>query len=144
MTESTSRLGSAVRIEAVPGTLPLGALFGGLTALACAGIGLLGLDHLGLTPCIFRLTTGLPCPSCGSTRAFGRLFHLDLAGAFAMNPLAAAAALGLLLWGVADLVLLPGRRALRASLAPALHPPARALVVALLLANWGFLLLARR
>ena len=62
------------------GALPLGALFGGITALACATVGLLGLDHLGPTFCVFRLTTGLPCPTCGTTRAFGRLAQFDLAG----------------------------------------------------------------
>jgi hypothetical protein len=143
---STPILASAppVRWEAPRGAMPLGAVFGGLTALACGAVGLLGLDHVGLTPCFFRLATGLPCPTCGSTRAFGRLFHLDLAGAFVMNPLAAASALVLLLWGLVDMALLPGRRALRASLAPALHNPARFLVVALLLLNWAFLLVAGR
>jgi hypothetical protein len=133
-----------LRFFALAGALPLGALFGGLTLVACAAVGVLGLDHLGLTPCIFRLTTGLPCPTCGSTRAFGRLYHLDLAGALLMNPLAAASALGLLLWGVADLVLLPRGRALRLRLAPALHNPARVAVVTLVLLNWAFLLLGRR
>jgi hypothetical protein len=133
-----------VRWEAALGVMPLGAVFGGLTALACGAVGLLGLDHLGLTPCFFRLATGLPCPTCGSTRAFGRLFHLDVAGAFLMNPLAAASALALLLWGLVDLTLLPGRRALRASLAPGLHNPARFLAVALLLLNWAFLLVSVR
>ena len=61
-----------------------------------------------------------------------------------MNPLAAARRSVLLLWGLVDLALLPGRRALRASLAPALHNPARFLVVALLLLNWAFLLVAGR
>ena len=134
----------AVRWEAQRGVLPLGAVFGGLTALACGAVGLLGLDHIGLTPCFFRLATGLPCPTCGSTRALGRLFHLDLPGAFLMNPLAAVSALALILWGLVDLALLPGRRALRASLAPALHNPARVLIVALLLLNWAFLLFAGR
>jgi hypothetical protein len=134
----------AVRWEAPRGAMPHGAVFGGLTAVACAAVGLLGLDHIGLTPCFFRLATGLPCPTCGSTRAFGRLFHLDLPGAFLMNPLTTVAALALLLWGALDLTLLPGRRALRVSLAPALHNKARFLILALVLLNWAFLLFAGR
>jgi Protein of unknown function (DUF2752) len=143
---STPRLASApaVRWEAPRGAMPLGAVFGGITALACGAVGLLGLDHIGITPCFFRLATGLPCPTCGSTRAFGRLFHLDLPGALLMNPLAAVSALVLLLWGALDLTLLPGRRALRASLAPPFHNKARFLIVALVLVNWAFLLFARR
>ena len=36
--------------------------------------------------CYLKLFTGLPCPTCGSTRALGRLFALDVPGAFSMNP----------------------------------------------------------
>jgi hypothetical protein len=37
--------------------------------------------------CPFNALTGLPCPGCGMTRAFLALGRLDLAGAFALNPL---------------------------------------------------------
>ena len=40
-----------------------------------------------LPPCPFSTLTGLYCPGCGATRALHALLHLDLAGAFAMNPL---------------------------------------------------------
>ncbi len=126
------------------GALPLGALFGGITALGCATVGLLGLDHLGPTFCLFRLTTGLPCPTCGATRALGRLAHLDLAGAFVMNPLMAAGALLLLLWGLLDLALLPTRRALRLAVPAPWHGTVRLLVVVALVLNWAFLLFVRR
>jgi hypothetical protein len=35
--------------------------------------------------------TGLYCPGCGSMRAISDLWHLDLAGAWSMNPLAVLA-----------------------------------------------------
>jgi hypothetical protein len=130
--------------EAPPGALPLGGLFGGLTLLACAAVGLLGLDHLGVSLCVFRLATGLPCPTCGSTRALGRLAHLDLTGALAMNPLAAAGAIALLAWGVVDLALLTRGRALRLRVPPAWQGPLRAGVLTVLLLNWVLLLLVRR
>lgn len=38
--------------------------------------------------CIFRAVTGLYCPGCGLTRATHDLLHLDIASAFARNPLA--------------------------------------------------------
>ena len=38
-------------------------------------------------PCPFKLLTGHPCPTCGSTRAVLRLLHFDLLGALALNPL---------------------------------------------------------
>jgi len=37
--------------------------------------------------CPFRLVTGWQCPGCGSTRACYHLLHLDLVGAFKLNPL---------------------------------------------------------
>ena len=42
-----------------------------------------------------------------------------------MNPLVALGTLGLLAWGLADLVLLPTRRALRLGIAPAWQPTVR-------------------
>jgi uncharacterized protein DUF2752 len=135
---------SPVALEAPRGALPLGALFGGLAALGCAAVGLLGLDHLGFTVCIFRLATGLPCVTCGATRAFGRLSRFDLGGAFFMNPLVTLGTLGLFAWGALDLALLPTRRALRLGIAPAWQNAVRLLVVALVLLNWAFLILTSR
>ncbi|MGC4016667.1 MAG: DUF2752 domain-containing protein [Luteolibacter sp.] len=39
-------------------------------------------------PCGFRRWTGWWCPGCGGTRCTMRLIHGDVAGAWAMNPLA--------------------------------------------------------
>jgi hypothetical protein len=131
-------------VAAPQGALPLGAIFGGCAAVGCAAVGLLGLDHLGFTVCIFRLTTGLPCVTCGATRSLGRLFRHDLAGALLMNPLVAIGTLALLAWGLADLALLPTRRALRLGIAPAWQPTVRLVVVVLVLSNWAFLIATGR
>ena len=37
-------------------------------------------------PCIIYKLTGLQCPSCGVSRMFMALAHLDLAAAFGYNP----------------------------------------------------------
>jgi hypothetical protein len=37
--------------------------------------------------CVFRRATGLPCPSCGMTRAYSSLFSGDIRKAFFMHPL---------------------------------------------------------
>lgn len=46
-----------------------------------------------LRPCVFRAITGIPCPTCGTTRAATAFLDGDLISAFAANPLAAAAGL---------------------------------------------------
>src|SRR5262245_55658791 len=120
-----------IRIRAPRGGLPLGAILaacGGVIALA---VGLLHLARLPIPVCVFKAVTGWPCPTCGSTRAVGRLLEGDLPGAFAMNPLAVMVALAILLWGLADLVLLARRRALAVELGQGLVPFARVAALAL-------------
>ncbi len=56
--------------------------------------------QMGLPPCTFYITTGLPCPSCGMTTSFALLMHGDL-----MNSLRANA-VGTLLAGFC-LLLIP-------------------------------------
>src|SRR5262249_59448131 len=90
-----SAAAGSLRLTAPAGRLPLGAIFGAIGLAATTAIGVLHLDHLGFTVCLFKAFTGWPCPTCGSTRALGRLFALDLPGALAMNPLVAVGALAL-------------------------------------------------
>jgi hypothetical protein len=104
----------------------------------------LHLDRLPFTVCYFKAFTGWPCLTCGSTRALGRLFDLDLAGALAMNPLATIGLLALVPWAAADLLLMPAGRALRVELGPALARVARVAVVFAILADWGYLLMVGR
>ncbi|WP_281322922.1 DUF2752 domain-containing protein [Flavobacterium aestivum] len=42
-----------------------------------------GLD---LTVCIFKRVTGLPCPSCGTTRAVSFLFNGEIVKSLFLNP----------------------------------------------------------
>lgn len=64
-----------------------------LAVTAASGLlHLAGHSLLGALPsaplCPFKALTGLPCPGCGMTHAFLALGRLDLAGAWAANPLA--------------------------------------------------------
>ena len=136
--------GGAVRVSAVAGAPPLGAIFGGIGVLVAAGVGLLGLDRLPLTFCVFKGLTGLPCPTCGSTRAVAQLFGLDLAGALAMNPFTTLVAVVLAAWALVDLLLIPRGRALRIGVSPGLARLLRIAAFALFFANWIYLMLAGR
>ncbi len=135
---------SFLRLRAPVGRLPLGAIFGAIGAVATAAVGVLHLDRLGFPVCVFKAATGLPCPACGSTRALGRLFDLDFPGALAMNPLATTAALVLVPWAIADLVLMPRGRALDAELSPGLARVVRIAVGMAVLINWAFLIACGR
>ena len=53
-----------------------------------------------LRPCIFRSLTGIPCPTCGTTRAATAFLSGDLSGAFIANPLAALAGVVFVVGGI--------------------------------------------
>jgi len=133
-----------IRLVARSSAPPLGAIFGGIGLLAAAAVGLLRLDRIPLTLCVFKALTGLPCPTCGSTRALGRLFALDFAGALAMNPFTALVAVLVAGWAVADLALLPRRRALDLEVPKRLGFALRVGALVLFLANWVYLIAAGR
>jgi hypothetical protein len=133
-----------VRLAARPGATPLGAIFLVCGIVIAAAVGLLHLDRLPVTLCAFKVATGLPCLSCGTTRAFARLFTLDVRGAVAMNPLAAAVALAVVPWGLADLVLAARGRALALEISPGLAPAVRVAAVATVALNWAYLIAAGR
>jgi hypothetical protein len=70
-----------------PNQIEFGLLYGGI-ALAVLGVGRLH-QVLSLAPdCVFKGLTGIPCPTCGSTRSVVHLSHGDFLSAFVMNPLA--------------------------------------------------------
>ncbi len=132
-----------VRLVARQGP-PLGLIFAAIGLVATLGVGLLRIDRLNVALCYSKALTGLPCPSCGSTRAAGRLFALDVPGALAMNPLATLVALALCVWALGDLALLPRRRALGVLVAPRAGFVLRAAAIVALLVNWAYLLAAGR
>jgi hypothetical protein len=133
-----------VRLLVERGAFPIGAVLGVGGFVGALAVGFLHLDHLPITLCLFKLTTGLPCLTCGSTRAFGRLFHLDPLGALAMNPLMAAAALVVAAWGVADLALLPSRSALRLAVGAREERALWFASVLALVLNWAYVIAVGR
>lgn len=63
--------------------------------------------QMGLPPCTFYATSGLPCPSCGMTTSFALLMHGDVANSLRANAVGTLlAGFGLLLipWCLASAV----------------------------------------
>lgn len=93
-----------------------------------------------LRPCTFRHLTGIPCPTCGTTRTALALLDFDFASALAFNPLATIVGVVFIIGGgLAMLWVLFS--------APALKWPFRwsrgwtAGVVGVILINWAYLIL---
>ena len=142
--EESPAVPRAVRLAARAGAPPLGAIFGGIGLVAAAAVWLLHLDRLPLTFCLFKGFTGLPCPTCGSTRALGHLFAWDFAGALRMNPFTTMVAVVVAGWALADLALLPRRQALDVEVSPRVAFALRVGALVLFLANWVYLVAAGR
>jgi hypothetical protein len=96
-----------------------------------------------LPPCPFRAGLGIPCASCGMTRAFVALARGDVAAAVGASPLGAVLAAAA--WSFAALAL---SRPLLRFRWPELRPTTARLAavagVAALVANWAWLFVAGR
>jgi hypothetical protein len=92
--------------------------------------------------CIFHDLTGLPCLTCGATRAAIQFFHGNLVRAWKWNPLVFAGLCAIAVFDVyAVLVLVTRRPRLRiAQLTANEKNSMRLVVVALLALNWVYVL----
>ncbi len=114
-----------------------------LVSLGAAAFALLWLRSGLPTPrCVWHELTGFPCVGCGGTRCVRHAIRGDWLGAFLMNPLAFAAFTGVVIYDVYAAVVLTLRLPrLRIGNWPSWAGwTVRGLVVALLLANWAWLI----
>jgi hypothetical protein len=132
-----------VRFTARPG-IPVGVVLVTLGVLGAFAIAFLGLAQLPFMLCLFKAMTGMPCVTCGGTRAMARLVAFDLRGAFLMNPLVTFGLLCTIPWAAADLALWRRKLALSFEVAPEARSWMPWAVIAIALTNWGFLVWAGR
>lgn len=111
---------------------------------AFAGLAFWLWSGLPLPACNFRALTGLPCVTCGATRAAWQFFHGHFAASFRFNPLASCAYCGIVVFDLYALAVLV-TRAPRLRFIDFTHSEKfflRWSVLLLLAANWAYLLTA--
>jgi hypothetical protein len=96
-------------------------------------------------PCFLRDQLGIPCPTCGGTRALAALAAGQFGEALARNPLVAVGCLALAawaLWGLAATLVPRWRVTVEAS--PSLGRRLPWIGLGLVAANWIYLIAVRR
>lgn len=131
-----------------PGAVNHELIWGSIAVLLLLAFATLPVDELMWRAgyrCPFRAITGLPCPTCGGTRAWMALGSLKFREGFALNPLAAAGWCAALLYApYALFVAASGGRRLRVTGVSAGQRRAVAVFVACLVAaNWACVILSR-
>jgi hypothetical protein len=92
--------------------------------------------------CNFRALFGIPCFTCGSTRAALALLHGDVAAGWAWNPLATIALFAVALFDLYALAVLVSRAPrLRINFVAGWKWPLLIVLFAAVVLNWAYLLL---
>lgn len=94
-------------------------------------------DWLPRLPCVMRRLTGIPCLTCGSTRAVLALARFDVVEALTMNPLTTLLAIFAVGYVVHAALVLAGLR--RPWIVGPLGRFGRAAVVLAIAVNWSYL-----
>ncbi|HEX9019901.1 MAG TPA: DUF2752 domain-containing protein [Nitrospirota bacterium] len=124
------------------GQIEFGIIYGGIALLALVTARFLPV--LTLPSCAFKGLTGLPCPTCGSTRSVVHLAHGDILHSLAMNPLTALCFLGAVVYLLYSLItLMPGIPRLGIVLTAREKNAVRIVAIHLLLVNWFYLVFTR-
>ena len=95
---------------------------------------------LNIFTCTFKKITGIPCATCGGTRATFYLSHLQFKQSLLMNPMVFLGFIGLLMWGIISLTSIAFHKSKPITFA---LPGKRLLIILLvggLLINWAYLI----
>jgi hypothetical protein len=92
--------------------------------------------------CVLKGITGLPCPSCGSTRSIVHLAHGNVIASVAMNPLMSLLLIGAVLFFLYSFgTLVLGMRRVHIKLLENEKKMVRTISVVVLLVNWLYLIM---
>lgn len=123
------------------GSIEFGALYGGIALAGLLAVSLLPIARI-LPSCAFKGLTGMPCPTCGFTRAAVALSRGSLTTAISMNPLLSILVIAALLAGAYSAITFAFRmKRVRISLDRREGNAVRAAAVLLFFLNWLYLCL---
>jgi hypothetical protein len=125
------------------GQIEFGIIYGGIALLAvCAGR---FLPVLSFAPaCVFKGLTGLPCPTCGATRSLVHLARGELSASLSLNPLVPSCiVIAAIVFSYSLITLILGIPRVGIILSDREKNIARIGMVALVVANWCYLLFSK-
>ena len=129
--------------ERTRGQIEFGIIYGGIALLAVfAGR---FVPVLSFAPsCVFKGLTGVPCPTCGATRSVVHLAQGELSASLSLNPLVPLLLIiAAIVFFYSLITLILGIPRVAIILSDREKNIARTVVVALVLANWCYLIFSR-
>lgn len=130
-----------LRVEPrLPGDIPIGALL--LAVICFAPIGGYLIDHgrFQFSECGVKAAFGIPCLSCGATRATLHFLHGNWIDAFLMQPLVFVIYIAILIWGVFSLRAVVHRRTYFPEFSLKEGIAVTIAMLAVVIGNWFYLL----
>jgi len=124
----------------VPGTTPVGLVL--MLPLFALPLGAWAIQKgwIVFGTCGLKMLVGVPCLTCGATRATIHLLHGNLGAALAMQPLVIVAYIGLSFWGIVSLGSFLAGKQVRVKLTSRQNTAVKAALLVLPFANWVYLI----
>lgn len=132
-----------IRVEQrEPGTSPLGFVL--MLPLFALPLGAWAVQEgwIVFGTCGLKLLLGIPCLTCGATRATIHLLHGHIGAAVAMQPLIVLAYVALIVWGLVSFVSFALDRRVHITLTAGQNGALKAGLLILPFANWFYLIAA--
>lgn len=123
-----------------PGTTPLGLVF--MLPLFALPLGAWAVQKgwIVFGTCGLKMLLGIPCFTCGATRATIHLLHGHLGAALAMQPLVILGYFGLSIWGLVSFASFAAGKQVRVTLTSGQNTAVKAALLILPFANWFYLI----
>lgn len=126
--------------ERRPGKLPLGAIFMLPLFLMPMGGYFIQEKASEMGMCSLKMLVGIPCMTCGSTRATMRLLYGDFLNAFLFQPMMIAIYFGVGIWGIVSFTSFVLDKRVRVILSDKLSLGWKISLAVIPLANWAYLI----